>query len=163
MNNRREINKVVYNNKCSRNRKYVRLFFIASIILLLSNFMLDFNMSAKLKQSSSRSEANAFQVNTAKATTENRVQMIRIIADNNGYTPNTIYVQRDIPVKLIIEGKQLNSCNNEVVVPSFNIVKTLKSGENIIEFTPKDQDINFSCWMGMIRGVIKVTDNIDSI
>ena len=59
--------------------------------------------------------------------------------------------------------KSVNSCNNAVVVPSLNIQKTLKSGENIIEFTPKDKDINFSCWMGMIRGVIKVTDNLDSV
>ncbi|HEX9027175.1 MAG TPA: heavy metal transport/detoxification protein, partial [Clostridium sp.] len=54
-------------------------------------------------------------------------------------------------------------CNNAVVVPSLNIQKTLKSGENVIEFTPGDKDINFSCWMGMIRGVIKVTDNLDSV
>jgi plastocyanin domain-containing protein len=94
---------------------------------------------------------------------ENGVQIIKMTADNNGYTPNAFYVQKGMPVKWIITGSQINSCNNAVVVPSLNIQKTLKSGENIIEFTPGDKDINFSCWMGMIRGVIKVTDNIDSV
>jgi len=116
-----------------------------------------------LTQSFSGSEAQATTANIAKPTIENGVQIIKMTADNNGYTPNAFYVQKGMPVKWIITGSQLNSCNNEVVVPSLNIQKTLKSGENIIEFTPKDKDINFSCWMGMIRGVIKVTDNVDSV
>lgn len=103
------------------------------------------------------------QANIAKPTMEDGVQVIRMTADNKGYTPNVFYVEKGIPVKWIITGSQLNSCNNAVVIPSLNIQKTLKSGENIIEFTPDDKDINFSCWMGMIRGVIKVTDNLDSV
>ncbi|AWK52828.1 heavy metal transport/detoxification protein [Clostridium beijerinckii] len=116
-----------------------------------------------LTQSLSGSEAQAATSNAAKPTMENGVQVIRMTADNNGYTPNAFYVQKGIPVKWIITGSQINSCNNAVVVPSLNIQKTLKSGENVIEFTPGDKDINFSCWMGMIRGVIKVTDNLDSV
>ncbi|AGX43312.1 sulfite exporter TauE/SafE family protein [Clostridium saccharobutylicum] len=119
--------------------------------------------ASTLAQSLSSSEANASQANISKATIEKGVQVIRMTADNNGYTPNAFYVQKGIPVKWIITGSQINSCNNEVGVASLNIQKTLKSGENTIEFTPKDGDINFSCWMGMIRGVIKVTDNLDSV
>ncbi|MFT8350608.1 sulfite exporter TauE/SafE family protein [Clostridium saccharoperbutylacetonicum] len=116
-----------------------------------------------ITKSISGNGAQAAQVSIGKATVESGVQVIRMTADNNGYTPNAFYVQKGIPVKWIITGNQINSCNNAVVVPSLNIQKTLKSGENIIEFTPKDGDINFSCWMGMIRGVIKVTDNLDSV
>jgi len=114
-------------------------------------------------QSFSGSEAQAAAANVSKPTIENGVQIIKMTADSNGYTPNVFYVQKNMPVKWIITGSQINSCNNAVVVPSLNIQKTLKSGENIIEFTPGDKDINFSCWMGMIRGVIKVTDNLDSV
>lgn len=116
-----------------------------------------------LAQSISGREANAATDNIAKPTIENGVQVIRMTADNNGYTPNAFYVEKNKPVKWIITGSQLNSCNNAVVVPSLNIQKTLKAGENTIEFTPGDKDVNFSCWMGMIRGVIKVTDNLDSV
>lgn len=98
--------------------------------------------------------------NAAKAQIQNGVQIIKMTADNNGYTPNALYVQKNIPVKWIIDGKQLNSCNYELIIPSLNIQKQLNSGENVIEFTPKDSDINFSCGMGMIRGIIKVVDNI---
>lgn len=120
------------------------------------------NMMA-LKQSISGIEASVATSNIAKPTVEDGVQIIRMTADNNGYTPNAFYVEKNKPVKWIITGSQLNSCNSAVVVPSLNIEKKLKSGENVIEFTPKDGDINFSCWMGMIRGVIKVTDNLDTV
>lgn len=84
-------------------------------------------------------------------------------ASNRGYTPNVLYVQKGIPVKWVVEGQQINSCNNAIVAQSIKVEKKLKSGENIIEFTPGDKDINFSCWMGMIRGKIKVVDNLDSV
>ena len=99
----------------------------------------------------------------AKATIENGVQVIRMTADGAGYTPNGLYVQKNMPVKWIIDGKALNSCNGQIIVPSLNIQKNLQSGENVIEFTPKDKDISFSCGMGMIRGVIKVVDNISTV
>ncbi|MCY6369523.1 sulfite exporter TauE/SafE family protein [Clostridium ganghwense] len=108
--------------------------------------------------------SNSSQANVSKAVIENGVQVINMNADYKGYTPNAFYIQSNIPVKWIIDGKQLTSCNNEIVVPSLNIEKRLESGKNIIEFTPEQSgDINFSCWMGMIRGVIKVVDNIDSV
>ncbi|HQL37641.1 MAG TPA: sulfite exporter TauE/SafE family protein [Bacillota bacterium] len=99
----------------------------------------------------------------AKATLQDGIQIINMTADNNGYAPNAFYVQKGIPVKWIIDGKQLNSCNNAIVARALNLERKIKKGENIIEFTPGDKDINFSCWMGMIGGVIKVVDNLDSV
>ncbi len=99
----------------------------------------------------------------AKATIENGVQVVKMTADGAGYTPNGLYIQKNMPVKWIIDGKSLNSCNSQIIIPSLNIQKTLNPGENVIEFTPKDEDINFSCGMGMIRGVFKVVDNVETV
>ncbi|MBW9145931.1 sulfite exporter TauE/SafE family protein [Clostridium sp. CM028] len=99
----------------------------------------------------------------AKATIENGVQVVKMTADGAGYTPNGLYIQKNMPVKWIIDGKSLNSCNRQIIIPSLNIQKNLKPGENVIEFTPKDKDINFSCGMGMIRGVFKVVDNVETV
>jgi plastocyanin domain-containing protein len=109
------------------------------------------------------SSGSASKSNIAKAEIKDGVQIITMSANNNGYTPNAFYVQKGMPVKWIINGDQLNSCNNAIVVPSLNKQVKLKNGENIVEFTPGDKDLNFSCWMGMIRGVIKVTDKLDSV
>lgn len=110
-----------------------------------------------------KDSTNLSNANVAKATIEDGVQVINMNANNNGYTPNAFYVQKGIPVKWIINGEQLNSCNNAIAIQSLNKEQKIKKGENIIEFTPGNEDINFSCWMGMIRGVIKVVDNLDSV
>lgn len=101
--------------------------------------------------------------NVLKATVEKGVQVINMTANASGYTPNVFYVQKNVPVKWVINGEQLTSCNNAIVVPSMDIEKKLVPGENIINFTPGDKDVNFSCWMGMISGVIKVVDDINVI
>ena len=98
-----------------------------------------------------------------KAQLEGGIQVLQMSANNQGYTPNVLYVQRGVPLKWIINGEQITSCNNEVIVPSLQIKKKLVSGKNIIEFTPQDQDIPFSCWMGMIRGMIKVVDDVNAV
>ncbi|MBU5484800.1 cation transporter [Clostridium sp. MSJ-11] len=100
-------------------------------------------------------------INISKPIMENGVQVIKMNADYSGYSPNAFYVQKNIPVKLIIDGKNLNYCNNEIVFSSINVERKLESRENIVEFTPANGDINFSCWMGMIRGYIKVVDDIN--
>lgn len=99
----------------------------------------------------------------AKAILQDGIQIITMTADNNGYTPNAFYVQKGIPVKWIVDGKEMNSCNNAIVARELNLEWKIKKGENIKEFTPGDKDINFSCWMGMISGVIKVVDNLDTV
>jgi sulfite exporter TauE/SafE/plastocyanin domain-containing protein/copper chaperone CopZ len=107
---------------------------------------------------------NSSNANVTKATLQDGVQIINMTANNNGYTPNAFYVQKGVPVKWIINGEQLNSCNNAIVAKSIlSKEQKLKKGENVIEFTPGDKDISFSCWMGMIRGVIKVVDKLDSV
>ncbi|WBW95008.1 urease accessory protein UreH domain-containing protein [Oceanirhabdus sp. W0125-5] len=119
------------------------------------------NFSSKLGFLSNRSEN--IQINYTKAEIKDGYQILKMTADYSGYLPNVLYVQKGIPVKWVIDGKGLTTCNNEIIVPSYDIQKKLSEGENIIEFTPGNNDINFSCWMGMIDGIIKVTDDLDNI
>lgn len=119
------------------------------------------NSSSTLLGTNSGKAANS---NIEKAVIKDGVQTITMTANNKGYTPNAFYVQKGIPVKWVITGDELNSCNDGLIVPSLNIDMKLKKGENVVnEFTPNDKDINFSCWMGMISGIIKVTDNLNSV
>lgn len=104
----------------------------------------------------------AAQGEPIKAEIKDGIQFVRIAANDKGYVPNVIVVQKNVPVKWIIDGQQINSCNNEIIVPSLQLQKKLRQGETIIEFTPGDNDIRFSCWMGMIQGLIKVVDNLET-
>jgi len=91
--------------------------------------------------------------NYNSAVTEEGIQIINMTVDYNGYNPSIFKLKKDIPVKWIINGKQVSGCTNEIMVQSLNIREPIKQGENIIEFTPKKPGIiGFSCWMGMVRG-----------
>ena len=60
-----------------------------------------------------------------KAQIDNGVQTIRMSANNRGYTPNVLYVQKGVPVKWIVDGEQITSCNNQIIIPSLNSKKKL--------------------------------------
>jgi sulfite exporter TauE/SafE/plastocyanin domain-containing protein/copper chaperone CopZ len=108
-------------------------------------------------------EASSDSSNAIKATIKDGVQVLNMTANVYGYTPKTLYVQKGMPIKWVVEGEEITGCNNTIVVPDMNIQQKLQSGNNLIEFTPGDEDLNFSCWMGMKRGVIKVVDDLDAI
>lgn len=98
------------------------------------------------------------------ARIEGNVQVVSTKLESGQYTP--IVVQKGIPVKWTItaDSKDLNSCNNAMTIPKYNIEKKLVSGDNIIEFTPeKEGNITYTCWMGMIRSNIKVVSDISTV
>lgn len=94
---------------------------------------------------------------------EENVQIINMDVTYSGYTPNVIYIKKDIPVKWIIADKGITGCTNEIILYTENGVikkKLNKKGVTIIEFTPtKTGDLKFSCWMKMVWGKFIVTDN----
>lgn len=84
-------------------------------------------------------------------------QVITMTQSGSGYSPSTLRVKQDVPVRWVITSESSFSCASSLVVPSLNIKKNLKKGENIIEFTPTEKGtIPFSCSMGMYRGSIIV-------
>lgn len=98
--------------------------------------------------------------NYEKATLKKNYQVVKINLDYDNY--KDILVQKDIPVKLIInvEKDKLTGCNNQILINKFGIQKDLQEGENIIEFTPsKLGNYSYTCWMNMIKNNIKVIDN----
>lgn len=107
--------------------------------------------------------SSSSQADMGKAILKDGIQEITMTVDGSGFTPNQFYVKKNVPIKWIIKGDAINPCNNAIAIPALNLERTIKSGENIIEFTPGDKDLNFSCWMGMIKGVIKVTDDINTV
>ena len=89
--------------------------------------------------------------------TGRNAQIITMTQSGSGYSPSTLRVKQDVPVRWVITSESSFSCASSLVVPSLNIKKNLKKGENIIEFTPTEKGtIPFSCSMGMYRGSIIV-------
>ncbi|MFA4941669.1 MAG: sulfite exporter TauE/SafE family protein [Patescibacteria group bacterium] len=91
-------------------------------------------------------------------------QTVRMELTYSGYKPNVLYIQKGIPVRWVIDVKQMSGCTNAIMIESLGIKKNLKIGENIIEFTPPDNvsEIKFSCWMRMVWGKFVISDQTRS-
>lgn len=91
---------------------------------------------------------------------QNGVQVVKMTQSTNGYSPNVFTIVKDIPVKWVITSVDPNTCAASIIVSKYGIRKNLRSGENIIEFTPTEiGKIPFSCSMGMFTGVFNVVSN----
>ena len=72
---------------------------------------------------------------------------------SRGFEPSSLKIKKNVPVKWVVKGDEVSGCTNKIVIPSLNIAKNIKTGENIISFVPADAgEIPFSCGMGMVRG-----------
>ena len=93
------------------------------------------------------------------AVVEDGKQSVTTEIDYGSYEPIT--VKSGIPVVWTIhvpKGK-LTGCNREIRIPAYDVDVKLSEGDNIVEFTPKEPGkISYSCWMGMIKSRIYVTD-----
>lgn len=75
----------------------------------------------------------------------------------NGY--DDLKVAQGIPVvwTIVVDEKNLNGCNSEIILPDFNQQIKLHEGENVIEFIPTENGtFTYSCWMGMLKNTITV-------
>jgi sulfite exporter TauE/SafE/copper chaperone CopZ len=89
-------------------------------------------------------------------------QEIRMDVTNKGWEPDKFILKKGVPVKWIINGKEINGCNNAIQVPKYGLKFDIKPGEQTIEFTPDEAGvIPWSCWMGMIPGTFIVKDDVD--
>lgn len=86
-------------------------------------------------------------------------QYVKINVNDYGFSPAVVVMQKGVETVWVINGEQLNTCNNRLNFPEYNAKISLKQGENELKFTP-DGDFTFQCWMGMLNGYVKVVDDI---
>ncbi len=97
--------------------------------------------------------------NGATTSTVQAYQVIYMNVTAAGWQPDTFTLQKGIPVKWVINGKEITGCNKAIQVPKLALSFDIKKGEQTIEFTPKETGIiPWSCWMGMIQGKFIVVD-----
>lgn len=93
-------------------------------------------------------------------TMENGVQVVRMIQNGSGYSPDTFTIKKGIPVKWIVTSEDAFTCAASIVSSKLGIRKNLEEGENIIEFTPTETgNVRFTCSMGMYSGSFNVIDD----
>lgn len=104
----------------------------------------------------------SFTSTPTSAATVGDYQEVHMAVTRSGWEPDTFNIQPNIPVKWIIDGQEINGCNNEIMVPDMDLNFKIKPGIQTIEFTPTEEGvIPFSCWMGMIPGKFIVGEVAD--
>lgn len=88
-------------------------------------------------------------------------QLIKMNASASGYQPSYFKVRAGVPVRWEITDQGTSGCTNAVISKGlFAGQISLTPGQvSVKEFIPKQPGkYTFSCWMGMVSGVIEVVD-----
>ncbi|MDR3092122.1 MAG: sulfite exporter TauE/SafE family protein [Clostridiales bacterium] len=112
------------------------------------------------KPAAVRPRLNTGGAASASAKIEDGVQIISTTLGRASYPKIT--VAAGIPVKWTINAPDgsINGCNNSMYIPEYDLEYSFETGENVIQFTPdKAGTFPYSCWMGMIRSTITVTNS----
>jgi len=88
-------------------------------------------------------------------------QILKMQASSRGYSPNYLKVRAGIPVRWEIKDTGTSGCTNAVISKLFDGQIDLSPGQTSIkEFTPNQVGkFRFSCWMGMVSGIIEVINS----
>jgi sulfite exporter TauE/SafE/copper chaperone CopZ len=128
------------------------------IVIILGLFMLNNGLiltgsGYDLKTIISTASGNIDDPSQQALKVNSDYQEIRMEVNRYGFEPDTFVLKKGVPVKWIIDGKELTGCNSAIQVPKLGLKFRIKSGIQTIEFTPNEAGtISWSCWMGMIRG-----------
>jgi hypothetical protein len=136
----------------------------AIIVLILGLIMLNRGLALTgtgYDMNSITAEARGISGNMDQAKIDSEgYQVIEMDVTRSGWEPDEFVLQKDIPVRWVINGKEITGCNNAIQVPKLGLEFDIKKGEQVIEFTPTQEGvIPWSCWMGMIPGSFIVTDD----
>lgn len=93
------------------------------------------------------------QDSAVKSTISGGYQTIHMDVTAAGWQPAKFVLKAGVPVKWVIDGKEITECNKAIQVPQLDLSFNIQPGLQTIEFTPTTAGvIPWSCWMGMIDG-----------
>jgi len=88
---------------------------------------------------------------------EDGFQVVKMDVLLDGYHPNTFQLQKNIPVRWILNGINVYGCQGFLNVPKLGIAQALETGDNVFEFTPKETGtIGFSCSTNARQGAFYI-------
>jgi plastocyanin len=92
-------------------------------------------------------------------------QIIKINASSSGYTPNRIRMRANTPTRWEVTSSNISGCTNAIISRGLfdGQIDLVDGTVSTKEFTsPKPGIYKFSCWMGMVSGVVEVIDSSGS-
>ena len=105
------------------------------------------------------SDTSAMPAQSSSSTSADPAgSVIRVVADDKGYTPSSITVKRGKPVTLEFVRTSDKTCAKEVVFPALGINKPLPLNTPVDLIVPTDasKTYSFACGMDMFKGKLVV-------
>jgi plastocyanin domain-containing protein len=101
---------------------------------------------------------SAIDISAQKKRAAQKTQNIRVTLSEKGYQPSSFRLRKGVRARLTFIRKTDDECGKEIVLPAFNIRRTLPLNEPVtIIFTPrKAGTYSFVCGMDMLHGKLIV-------
>jgi len=140
-------------------KRFFKFAGIVVIFLAIFNITNGLHLTGLVSLPAKTTTTNNKNVNDPNVVIENGVQIVRMNQLSSGYKPNNFTIKKGVPVKWIINSKDINSCASSIYSQKLKIQSYLEIGDNVFEFTPSETGkITFSCSMGMYRGYFNVVE-----
>jgi len=158
------LSSVKFSGNAKRSEKFLKIAGVLVLFFALYNInsqmnVLGFSSFSNIKATASQS-ANISNDSELPPLVSGK-QIIKMNASSSGYKPNYFKVKAGVPVRWEITDTGTSGCTNAVI--SNNLfsgqIDLTPGNTSVKEFTPeKPGKYKFSCWMGMVSGVIEVVD-----
>jgi len=91
---------------------------------------------------------------------EKKIQAVKLTVGEKGdYVVTPSKLVKGVPVKMDVDLQSVKGCARTVVIGAFNVKKTVKQDDSVIEFTPsKAGTIDIVCGMNMVKGTFTVAE-----
>ncbi len=151
--------------------KFILLWSLAAIVLLIASFVLPFSIEDKKLNTidlSSKTSGQDLKLppylqqltkeDRKEAAIKGDYQEIDMRISASKYSPNVIIAQKNIPLKINLYADENAGCAREIVFSDFNVDKIVPAGgKETIEINPtKEGEFKFRCSMDMIRGKLLI-------
>ena len=102
--------------------------------------------------------ATLIEVTPEHAIAKPRVQTAKVEINTKGYRPTSLRLRRGVPARVTFLRTTDATCAKEIVLPDFNIRRTLPLNEPVVvTFTPTNRGkFTFVCGLNMMRGQLVV-------
>lgn len=96
--------------------------------------------------------------NTGSTTgTTGEVQNVKLSVSGANYILTPSVLKKDVPVRMEVDLTTVRGCAKDIVISAFGVRKAVKTGDNIITFTPdKTGTFGIACSMNMYVGKFTV-------
>ncbi|HLC22160.1 MAG TPA: cupredoxin domain-containing protein [Candidatus Nanoarchaeia archaeon] len=94
---------------------------------------------------------------TGTVVADGDAQVVTLSANGVYYIVDPTTVKAGVPVQMVADLDNLFGCLRAVRIPQLGVSKNVKTGDNVIEFTPeKVGTYTITCSMGMGKGTLVV-------